>query len=142
MSPGLVAVVKPASATAVAEGHPEEALGGALAVAAVVLAHRRHAMAAAVAFGLALATKQWAVLVLPPLIIATPAAQRRRLLTLGVGVFALATLPQLIANPGGYLATTRAVSNGGNRLGGELAVFCLDTRARSSGAPSWVPEVP
>jgi hypothetical protein len=54
----------PASLQAINIGHPEEILGGALAVLAVLTA-ARSPNAGGVVLGLALATKQWALVVVP-----------------------------------------------------------------------------
>jgi len=60
-----LAVLTPASLVAVRDGHPEEILGGALCIAAMLLAGRR-AVWAGVALGLAVATKQWALVAVVP----------------------------------------------------------------------------
>jgi uncharacterized membrane protein len=56
---------------AVRLGHPE-ALTAALCVLAVVLARRDHWVVAAVVLGLAIATKQWAVVAIVPALLAAP----------------------------------------------------------------------
>ena len=102
---GLVAalaVANPATVAAVAEGHPEEVLGSALAVGAVLLAVRQRTAAAALALGLALATKQWAVIAVVPVILAVPRSQRRLLLAAGAIVAAL-TLPAIAADLTGFI---------------------------------------
>lgn len=53
-------------------GHPEELLGGALCVAAVLLAARERPVLAGLALGAAIANKQWALLALGPVLLALP----------------------------------------------------------------------
>ena len=57
----MLAILTPASRAAVESGHPEEMLAAALCVIALLVSDRRP-LWAGVALGLALATKQWAVL--------------------------------------------------------------------------------
>jgi hypothetical protein len=99
----ILAVANPATAAAVRLGHPEEVLTAALAVGAVVLAVRERSAAAGVVLGLALATKQWALVAVVPAIVAAPRAHRLRLLGIAVAVAAALTLPVLLANPTGFL---------------------------------------
>lgn len=70
-------VANPLTLAGLELGHPEELLGGALCVAAVLLATRNQPLWAGVALGFAIANKQWALLALGPVLIALP---RRRLL--------------------------------------------------------------
>ncbi len=70
-------------------GHPEELLGAALCVAAVLLAQRGHATWAGLALGLAIANKEWAVLAIGPVLVALPAARWRALIVAGVVAGAL-----------------------------------------------------
>ncbi len=96
----------PMTAKALYWGHPEEVLGGVLCVAAVVLAGRGRPKAAGLTLGLALATKQWALLAVIPALLAMPAppaGQRRKLLTIAAGVAALFVLPMLIGDPGRFV---------------------------------------
>jgi hypothetical protein len=99
----ILAVANPATAAAVRFGHPEEVLTAALAVGAVVLAVRERSAAAGVVLGLALATKQWALVAVVPAIVAAPRAQRLRLLGIAVAVAAALTLPVLLADPTGFV---------------------------------------
>ena len=114
----LIAVATPASGDAIRTGHPEEVLGAAVSVGAVVLAARGRTVGATVALGLALATKQWAVLALPPVLLATHPGSRWRV---GAGASAIAlglTLPQVIANSEGFTNVSRqaATSPPGTRV--------------------------
>src|SRR5260370_22502783 len=79
-------------------GHREEILGGALAVAAVLLAVRGRTLLGALALGLALATKQWALLAVLPFLLAVPGRRRLALLLSGSTPLLL-TLPFLGCHP-------------------------------------------
>ena len=107
----VLAVVNPASTAAVLLGHPEEALGAALCVAAVALALRDRVILAAIALGLALATKQWAILAVAPVILATPKGSRVRLSVVAGGIAAALTIPLLLADPTGFGQTSRMAAN-------------------------------
>lgn len=68
-----LAVLGPMNWHALFTGHPEELLGAALCVGAVLLAGSgRSPLAAGIALGLALATKQWAILAAGPVLLAAP----------------------------------------------------------------------
>jgi hypothetical protein len=88
------------------DGHPEEALGGALCVAGVLLAADGRAMLAGLAVGLAIVNKQWGVLAIAPAVLALPAGGGRwggrvRLLALAIALPSLQLLTaQLEAGAG------------------------------------------
>jgi len=91
-------VVNPLTVAALGGGHPEEILTGALAVAAVAAASDGRRGWAAILLGLALASKQWAVIAILPTLMALPA----RRLPVAAGALAIAAafmLPPLIASP-------------------------------------------
>ena len=92
---GVLTVVNPITVDAVRSGHPEEVLGGALAVLAVVCAARGRSIQAAVALGLAIGTKQWTlVAVLPALFAASPSARRSiALIAASVGIVLACSAP-------------------------------------------------
>ncbi|MDQ6608097.1 MAG: hypothetical protein M3Z06_16315 [Actinomycetota bacterium] len=77
---GLIAagivLAGPATAEAVHIGHPEEVLAAVLATGAVVAATRARASWAWVLLGLAVGTKQWAVLAAPCVLVALPDGRR------------------------------------------------------------------
>jgi hypothetical protein len=110
----LIAVANSASAAAIAFGHPEEALGAALAVAAVALAWREQTTAAAVTLGLALATKQWAVLAIAPALLAAKPKQRLRLAALAGALAAVLTLPFIASNIGAFSRVSRQAAGAGS----------------------------
>jgi hypothetical protein len=92
----LLAVVNPASIAAVQWGHPEEALGAALSVAAIAFALHNRCVLAGVALGLA-----------------APKGYRLRLVALAGGLAALLTLPLLIDNAGGLIRTSHQAASSG-----------------------------
>jgi hypothetical protein len=82
-----VCVLTPLILGAVLFGHPEEALGAALCVAAVLLAGDGRTRLAAMALGLAVANKPWGLIAVMPALLAAPRNDRLRLL-LGAGAIA------------------------------------------------------
>jgi hypothetical protein len=93
-----ICVAGPMTFAALRWGHPEELLGGALCVGAVLLAAYRRPVAAGLVLGCALATKPWAILAVIPVL---AVARERRLALLGtaVGSAAVLTLPMLLGDP-------------------------------------------
>jgi hypothetical protein len=91
----LLCVGNPLTLLALEIGHPDELLGGVLCVLAVLLATRGHSVRAALALGLAISNKQWAVLAIPCVLVALPA---RRLLCVWIAsaTTAVFTLPFLL----------------------------------------------
>ena len=98
----VLALLTPASRDAVRSGHPEEILAGALCVAALLLAGRR-ATWAGVALGLALVTKQWALLAVAPAILAAPRGSRTRVVATAAAVAAACTAPLIVGDHGAFL---------------------------------------
>jgi hypothetical protein len=103
----LLAAGNPVSLRALEIGHPEELLGAALCVGAVLAALWRRPWLAAVLLGLALANKAWAVLAIGPVLLALP-NRRLAVLALAMAIGGALFLPCLIA---GHLV-------GGHGLGG------------------------
>ena len=94
---GGLAVLNPMTFRALHWGHPEELLGAALCVGAVLAVLRDREILGAVMLGLALATKQWAVLAVAPVLLAGP--RRPVLVAMIAGAIATAlTLPMLLGN--------------------------------------------
>lgn len=104
-----LAVVNPLTFRALHWGHPEELLAGALCVGAVLAALRERELLAGVLLGLALATKQWALLAVLPTLLAAP---RRRLLLAAVAgtVAAALTLPLLLADGDRFAAVAESAA--------------------------------
>lgn len=65
-------VAAPVTSQALVDGHPEELLAGALATGAVLCATAQRRGWAAVLLGLAIGTKQWALLAAPCVLVAVP----------------------------------------------------------------------
>jgi hypothetical protein len=95
-------VVNPVSLEALHLGHPEELLGGALCVAAVLFARERQ-LCAAIALGAALATKQWALIAIAPVLAATPTHARVRLAATAAGVAAAVVVPFALADTHAFI---------------------------------------
>jgi len=110
-----LAVVNPITFRALHWGHPEELLAGALCVGAVLAAVRDRQLLAGLLLGLALATKQWALIAVLPALLAT-STRRMALLGIAAAVAAALTLPALIANLGGFEQVARSAA-GHNSLG-------------------------
>ena len=106
-------LVNPLTFEALRTGHPEEILTTALAVGAVASASEGHDRRAAVLLGLAVASKQWAVIAILPTLMALPS--RRVKAGLGAGAIVLIlTLPGLLADPGSFSSVQgHAASSGG-----------------------------
>ncbi len=94
----LVMILGPSTASALRDGHPEEALTIALAIAAVLAAQADRRLTAAVLLGLAIGSKEWALLAAVPVLVALPAGRRRAAL-IACGVAALASAPLVLLDP-------------------------------------------
>ena len=84
-------------------GHPEELVGGLLCVCAVLLSSHGRPVLAGLLLGLAIATKQWALLAVVPAL-AVCQRDRVRLLAVAVGVVALLVAPMFIGDPSRFLS--------------------------------------
>ena len=91
-------LINPLTFAALELGHPEELLTIALVVAALATASEGHRYRAALLLGLALATKQWAVIAILPVLMALP-AQRIRAGACAAAVVAILTLPSVVEAP-------------------------------------------
>jgi hypothetical protein len=99
-----LAVLGPMNWHAIADGHPEEILGGALCVAAVLTANRGNKpLITGIVLGLALATKQWAILAAGPTLIAAP-SQRMKIAFTAAAIAAALTLAPVLAGSHGLLS--------------------------------------
>lgn len=94
-------LVNPLTIEALNYGHPEEILTAALAVGAVATASEGHRGRTAVLLGLAVASKQWAVIAILPALMALPGRRLRVALAAGA-IVAVLMLPGLIAAPGSF----------------------------------------
>lgn len=94
-------LVNPITIEALNYGHPEEILTAALAVGAVAAASEDRQGWTAILLGLAVASKQWAVLAILPALMALPGRRLRVSLT-AAGIVALLMLPSLVVSPDSF----------------------------------------
>jgi len=108
-------VANPLTLAALELGHPDELLGGALCVAAVLLAARGRWSWAALALGAAIPNKQWAVLAIGPVLVALPG---RRLACMALaGSLAVALLaPFALLGGSAFSANLRSAANPGSAI--------------------------
>lgn len=92
-------------------GHPEELLGGALCAGAVVAALRGRTVAALVLLALAVATKQWAVLAIAPVLLALPPGTRAKAALGAAALAALLTVPLAVGDPDRFRTMVDAAAN-------------------------------
>ena len=105
---GVLAMMNPGTLRALHWGHPEEFLAGALCVGAIIAATRSRSLLAGVLLGLAIATKQWAVIAIIPTLLA--ATEHRFRLAAIAGAIAIAiALPAMALNAGGVVGTHTSV---------------------------------
>ena len=102
----LLLVANPLVVKALQFGHPEEVLGAALCAGAMIAAMGRKAVLAGVLFALALTTKQWALVIVGPMVLAVLVYRlpRVRFAVALVATGLAVTAPSFIADPGGYLS--------------------------------------
>lgn len=117
---GALLVAGPAVVFALDAGHPEEVLGGTLCIAAVLAAQQERALTAAILLGLAIGTKQWAVLAAFPVLLAidhdrATLITRRRVTSAIVGAaVTVACIGAVLAmNPARYEAVSRSLAEAG-----------------------------
>jgi len=96
-------LVGPMASKALQWGHPEEFVGASLAVGAVLLAAHGRGTLAGLALGLAVATKQWGLLAVLPVVMLA-GDQRRRVLAIATGVAALLIVPMFAGDPGRFIS--------------------------------------
>ena len=103
-----VAVFDPFVESAVQYGHPEELLTASLAIGAVVAAAQQRELLTVGLLGLALASKQWAVIAVFP-VLAILAAHRLRTLASAAGIAIVVSLPAFVGSPGAFVASHLAL---------------------------------
>ena len=108
-------MVNPLTWVALELGHPEELLGGALCVGAVLAALGGRAGRAGLLLGLALATKQWALIAVLPVLAAAP-ARRLHVGVVAVAVAAALTVPLVAGNLSGFSERAQQAANGGRSV--------------------------
>jgi hypothetical protein len=107
---GLLLVANPFTISALDSGHPEEILGAALVTGAVLAALDGRAILGGLLLGLALGTKQWALVALGPVLLALPAGRRPQALAGLAAAAAVTILPGLLASPARYRAGSKVVA--------------------------------
>lgn len=105
---------------AIQAGHPEEPLTAVLATVAVLAAIRARPAIAGVTLGLAIATKEWALIAVVPMLIALPCGRRRAAAYAALLAAAL-TAPAVIANPGSLVHSGSVLA--GRRLVNPLSIW-------------------
>ncbi|MDX6634663.1 MAG: hypothetical protein QOF06_866 [Solirubrobacterales bacterium] len=105
-------LLNPLTFEAIENGHPEEILTAALAVAAVAAAAEHRARRAALLLGLAVASKQWAVIAILPALLALPVA-RLRAGALAAAVAVVLFLPAVVASPSSFFGVQTQVAGTG-----------------------------
>lgn len=106
----LVLLVSPVTLAAVQAGHPEEVLAGVLATAAVLAAIRGYERPTALLLGLAIGTKQWAVIAAVPAL-ATLTQGRMRAAGIAIGLALLLSTAAPLADLPAYLRESRLVTS-------------------------------
>lgn len=102
----VLCIANPLVISALRFGHPEEVLGAALSVGAVLCALDDRPAWTAVLLGLAMANKEWAIVVIGPVLLALPRA-RWRVLGASCTLAGVAVAPLLLG--GGLAAQTASV---------------------------------
>ena len=95
-------ILNPLTLEALRGGHPEEILAAALAVGAISSAAEGRRRQAALMLGLAIASKQWAVIAVLPVLMALPARRLRAGLAAAL-VAGVLMLPGVIAAPASFM---------------------------------------
>jgi hypothetical protein len=106
---GVLLITSPAVWETVSSGHPEDVLAAVLATAAVLAATRGRAVWAAAALGLAVGTKEWAVIAVLPVLLGLPGRRLAAAAIAGV-IAAVLCLAAPLADPAAF---TRALHTEG-----------------------------
>jgi hypothetical protein len=109
----VLTLLNPLTICAVQAGHPEEVLTAALAIGAVAVAIQGHGGRAGLLLGLAIASKQWAVIAVLPTLLVLPRGKLRSG-AIGLGTVAALYLPSLIASPGSFMDVQGNAASGGS----------------------------
>ena len=141
----VLAVVNPGTLRALHWGHPEEFLAGALCVSAIIAAARSHNLLAGVLLGLALGTKQWAVIaIIPTLLAATE--HRVRLGAIAATLAVVIALPGILLKPEAVIGTHAAIANAQPVVAPANVWWPFSTprtaAERAAGAPGFAAEIP
>ena len=115
-APGQTAIVaiclfNPLVASALGSGHPEELLTASLAAGAIVAAAQRRALLGTILIGLAIASKQWALIALFPML-AVFGGRRLRILAGAGAIVAAISLPAFVIAPSSFLHDQLGLADG------------------------------
>jgi hypothetical protein len=110
-------VITPVTGSVLFWGHPEDFVGGALAVGAVILALSGWPAAAGVALGLGVATKLWVLFVAIPVLAAMPRRVRVRAALLSMAAAAALIVPMAVGNPDAFWRANTQLSKDGSQPG-------------------------
>jgi len=101
----VLLVANPLVVKALQFGHPEEVLGAALCTGAMLAAMKRQGVLAAILFALALTTKQWALVIVGPMLVAVFVYRlpRRKFAAAAVVTGLAVAAPFVLSDPGGYV---------------------------------------
>jgi hypothetical protein len=113
---GLLVLGLPLWHSAITLGHPDEFVTTGLALGAILAAVNGRTTTAAVLLGVALASKQWAVLAIPAVAITVPPAIARKAIAVSIGVYLALVLPMAIGNADRFADTLSAGSTSSNGL--------------------------
>ncbi len=115
-------VILPAASSAIVQlFHPQDLVSFGLSAGGLALVLRRRWAAAGAVFGLAFLTKQFAVLVLVPVLVAAPDWRtRRRILVPAVAIVAAALVPFLFVAPRATLENLSGIGSGGAVAGATI----------------------
>jgi glycosyl transferase family 87 len=131
MAAAVFVLVNPATLAAVELGHPEELLTGALVVGAALTGLRQRRLASAVLLGLAVSTKQWALLAVVPVLLSWEGGTRTRIrLAVTAGAVAGALiLPLALTSPDRFSTNTK-MAQGGTPIVSRFSVWWPVSSAR------------
>ena len=129
---GILLLVGPATADGLRGGHPEELLCTLLCLTAVLAAGWEQPWVAGLALGLAVGTKQWALIAVAPTLLAASTHRRRIALTAAAAAVAT-TAPGLLLNPAAFERAATAV--GGTHFVNAGSVWWGVSSALPVGAP-------
>ena len=105
-------VASPVALRTLEIGHPEEIMGAALCVAALLLATDERPLWAGLLLGLAVATKAWALLAVGPVLLALP-SKRSHALAVAVATAAVVLAPLALAPSSHYLTSSGVAAQTG-----------------------------
>jgi hypothetical protein len=105
---GGLLVVNPVTIAAIQRGHPEELLTAALVLGATFAAVRSHPGWAGVLLGLAVGTKQWALIAVIPVLLACRPTHRFRAALVAAALATALLVPMAVADSHRFVANARA----------------------------------